>query len=163
MNISPNQQSSSARAPFPSLLRCAPQKQDKHILSSSALSFCHSHSKAKDSNIRPRIHTVNTKPQKYFQLLLPNSFERFDFQKNSTFPLFSINLVSFQGTAGKSNTASELQLCQCPPPSPWPTPYSCYSRIKTDFIKCLENISKNKRKNPQQTTTTIIIIIIIML
>lgn len=89
-----------------------------------------------DSNIPPRVHAVNAKPQKHFWF----------FQKNSTFPAFSINLVPFEGTAGKPNAASELQLCQCPPPSPQPTPHSCYSRIKPDFIKFLEKNSENKPK-----------------
>lgn len=56
MNISPNLQSSTACAPFTSLLLCAPQNQDELILSSSAPNFCHSHSKAKDS--QPQTFTL---------------------------------------------------------------------------------------------------------
>lgn len=112
MNISPTLQSSTACAPFPSLLCCAPQKQDEHMLSSSAPNFCHSLSKAKDS--QPQTFTLE-----FMQSTLShrNTFNCF-FQKNSTFPVPSITLMSFEGTAGKSNAVSELQFCQCPPPSP---------------------------------------------
>lgn len=110
--------------------------------SSSAPNFCHSHPKAKDS--QPQTLTLE-----FVQSTLShrNTFNFFFFFRRIQHVQCSPSTwASLEGIAGKSNAASELQLCQCPPPSPQPTSHSRYSRIKTGFINCLENISKTKTK-----------------